>query len=63
MVPAEAATAPAEITSAKTTFAETATAPAVVPEIEGSHKDYVTIFSQIMNLMPNIFLQQKMSFR
>ena len=45
-------------------FAETApthsvVALAMVPEIEGSHKDYPTIFSQIINLMPSIVLQAK----
>ena len=50
--------APAE---AKIPFVETETvathfavAPAVVPE--KSHKAYLTIFSQIMNLMPYTFL-------
>ena len=33
----------------------------MVPEIEGSHKDYLTIFSQTMNLMPNIFPSSKRS--
>ena len=33
----------------------------MVPEIEGSHKDYLTIFSQTMNLMPNIFPPSKRS--
>ena len=54
-------TAPAQ---AETTSAEATTAPAhsavvlvVVPEIEGSFKDYLTIFSQIMNLIPNIVIQ------
>ena len=58
-----AETAPTE---AETTFAEAATAPthsvvalAMVPEIEGSHKDYPTIFSQIINLMTNIVFQAK----
>ena len=30
---------------------------AVVPETKGSHEDYLTIFSQIINLMANTFLQ------
>ena len=34
-------------------------APAVVPKARGSHKDYFAIFSQTMNLMPNIFLQAR----
>ena len=58
-----AETAPTE---AETTFAEVVTAPthsvvalAMVPEIEGSHKDYLTIFGQIKNLMPNIFPPSK----
>ena len=45
----EAATAPAH----------SAVAPTVVPEIEGSHKDYLIIFSQTMNLIPNIFPPSK----
>ena len=54
------------LVEAETASAEAATAPAhsavastVVPEIEGSHKDYLTIFSQIMNLMPSFVLQAK----
>ena len=34
-------------------------APTVVLEIEGYHKDYLTIFSQTMNLMLNIFPPSK----
>ena len=41
---------------AKTVPAHFVVAPAVVPE--KSHKAYFTIFSQIMNLMPNTFLQE-----
>ena len=52
-------TAPTEVetTSAKaeTIPAHSAIAPAVVPE--KSHKTYLSIFSQIMNLMSNTFLQ------
>ena len=51
-----------------TTFAEATIAPAhvavalaMVLEIEGSHKNYLTIFSQTMNLMPNIFPPSKRS--
>ena len=51
-----------------TTFAEAAIAPAhvavalaMVLEIEGSHKNYLTIFSQTMNLMQNIFPPSKRS--
>ena len=54
--PVEAETASAEATTAP---AHSAVAPAVVPKIEGSLKDYLTIFSQIMNLMPSIILQAK----
>ena len=54
--PAEAATASTE---AATAPAHSAVASTVVPEIEGSHKDYLTIFSQIMNLMPSFVLQAK----
>ena len=50
---AKAETASAE---AKTVPAHFVVAPAVVPE--KSHKAYLTIFSQIMNLMPNTFLQE-----
>ena len=60
--PAKAETASTEIASAKTAFVEAATAPGhfvmaptVVPETRGSHKNYLAIFSQIMNLKPNIF--------
>ena len=57
--PTEVATAPVEVATtpaeAATAPAHSTMAPAVVPEIEGSHKDYLTIFSQTMNLMPNIF--------
>ena len=56
------------LAEAETTSTEAATAPAhfavalaMVPEIEGSHKDYLTIFSQTMNLMPNIFPSSKRS--
>ena len=34
-------------------------APTMVLEIEGSHKDYLTIFRKIMNLMPNFFPPSK----
>ena len=57
-----------ETASAETAYVEAAiapahsvVAPAVVLEIEGSHKDYLTIFSQTMNLMPNIFPSSKRS--
>ena len=40
---------------AETVPAHSAVAPAVVPE--KSYKAYLTVFSQIMNLMPNTFLQ------
>ena len=63
---AEAETTSIEIASVETAYAKAATAPAhspvaptMVPKIEVSHKDYLTIFSQTMNLMPNIFLQVK----
>ena len=52
----EAETASAE---AATAPAHSAVTPTVVLEIEGSHKDYLTIFSQIMNLMPSFVLQAK----
>ena len=45
----EAVTAPAHFTMA----------PTMVLEIEGSHKDYLTIFRKIMNLMPNFFPPSK----
>ena len=55
--------APTEVeivsTKAATAPAHFAGVPVVVPEIEGSLKDYLTIFSQIMNLMPSIVLQTK----
>ena len=59
--PVEAETASVETASAEATTApaHSAVAPAVVPKIEGSLKDYLTIFSQIMNLMPSIILQAK----
>ena len=41
---------------AATALAHSIVAPSVVPEIEGSLKNYLTIFSQIMNLMPSIVL-------
>ena len=40
---------------AETVPAHSVVAPTVVPE--KSHKAYLTIFSQIMNLMPYTFLQ------
>ena len=66
MAPAEAAnssaklqTAPAEAetpsTEVETVPTHSALASTVVPE--KSHKAYLTIFSQIMNLMPYTFLQ------
>ena len=63
MAPAEEETASIETdsTEAATTLAHSAVAPVVVPEIEESHKDYLTIFSQTMNLMPNIFPPSKRS--
>ena len=53
----------AEIASAEATVvaAHSAVASAMVPEIEGSHKDHLTIFIQTMNLMPNIFPSSKRS--
>ena len=54
--PAEAETASAEATSSP---AHSPVALAVVPAIEGSLKDYLTIFNQILNLMPSIVLQAK----
>ena len=66
LVKLQIAPAEAEIAFVETASTEAATAPAhsavtptVVLEIEGSHKDYLIIFSQIMNLMPNIFLPSK----
>ena len=61
--PAEAETASTETASAEaaTAPAHSTVAPAVVPEIEGFHKDYLTIFSQTMNLMLNIFPPSKKS--
>ena len=63
---AETTLAEVETASAETAYVEAATAPAhsvvapaMVLEIEGSHKDYLTIFSQIMNLMPSFVLQAK----
>ena len=53
-----AETTPAE---AATTPAHSAVAPTVVSEKKGSHKDYLTIFSQTMNLMSNIFPPSKRS--
>ena len=56
--PAKLQTAPTEVetpsTEAETVSAHSALAPTVVPE--KSHKAYLTIFSQIMNLMPYTFL-------
>ena len=56
---AQVVTTPAEVTTtfaeAETVLAHSVVAPAVVPE--KSHKAYLTIFSQIMNLMPYTFLQ------
>ena len=56
--PAKAETASTE---AATAPAHSTVAPAVVPEIEGFHKDYLTIFSQTMNSMLNIFPPSKKS--
>ena len=50
--PVEAETPSVE---AETVPAHSAVAPTVIPE--KSHKAYLTIFSQIMNLMPNTFLK------
>ena len=51
-------------TSTKAAIAPTHSAVAltVVSEIEESHKDYLTIFSQTMNLMPNIFPPSKIFY-
>ena len=55
------ASAEVEIVFAETVTAPThfAVVPVVVPEIDGSLKTYLTIFIQIMNLMPSIVLQTK----
>ena len=57
--PAKLQTTPAEVETpsaeAETVPAHFAVAPAVVPE--KSHEAYLTIFSQIMNLIPYTFLQ------
>ena len=57
--PAKLQTAPAEAETpsaeAETILAHSAVAPTVVPK--KSHKTYLTIFSQIINLMPYTFLQ------
>ena len=52
-------TAPTEVetASAKAETIPTHFAVALVVVLEKSHKAYLTIFSQIMNLMPNTFLQ------
>ena len=57
------ALAEAETASTEAAIAPTYSivAPVVVPEIEGFHKDYLTIFSQTMNLMLNIFPPSKRS--
>ena len=59
IAPAKLQIAPAEadipFAEAETIPAHSAVALAVVPE--KSHKAYLTIFSQIMNLMPYTFLQ------
>ena len=56
----------AETTSVKTVSAGAATTPAhsvvasaMIPEIEEPYKDYLTIFSQTINLMSNIFHPSK----
>ena len=53
---AEAETASVE---AATALAHSVVALAAVLEIKGSHKYHLTIFSQIMNLVPGIVLQAK----
>ena len=61
----ELATAPAEVAialvEATIAPAHSAVAPVVVSEIKGSRKNYLTIFSQMMNLMPSIFPSSKRS--
>ena len=52
IAPTEAETASAEAATASAHFAM---APIVVPGTRESHKDYLAVFSQTMNLMPNIF--------
>ena len=59
--PAEAETASTKTASAEaaTASAHFAMAPTVVPGTRGSHKDYLAVFSQTMNLMPNIFFSKQ----
>ena len=61
IAPAKLQTSPAEAETpsveAETVPAHSTVAPAVVPK--KSHKAYLTIFSQIMNLMLSIVLQAK----
>ena len=56
MAPTEAATTSGQ---AVTTPAHSVVASAMIPKIEEPHKDYLTIFSQTINLMSNIFHPSK----